>query len=47
LEHILVALHVFIAVLVLGTLWRLLSAHAMASPNPHVQHAGRAMSFQY
>lgn len=42
-----VGLHVFFAVLVLGTIWRLLSFHAMASPNVHVQHVGMAMSVQY
>lgn len=47
MEHILVALHVFVAVLVLGTIWRLASLHAMASPNEFVQHLGRAMTLQY
>ena len=42
-----VGLHVFLVVLIFGTLWRLLSMHAMASPNPAVQHAGKAMSIQY
>lgn len=42
-----VGLHVFLIVLVFGTLWRLLSFHAMASPNTAVQHAGKAMSIQY
>lgn len=42
-----VGLHVFMCVLVFGTLFRLLSFHAMASPNAAVQHIGRAMSVQY
>jgi hypothetical protein len=42
-----VGLHVFLIVLIFGTLWRLLSFHAMASSNPAVQHAGKAMSIQY
>ena len=42
-----VGLHVFLAVLIFGTIWRLLSYHAMASPNVHVQHVGQAMSTQY
>jgi hypothetical protein len=42
-----VGLHVFMAVLVFGTLWRLLSYHAMASPNVHVQHVGQAMATQF
>ncbi len=42
-----VGLHVFMIGLVFGTLWRLLSFHAMASSNPALQHAGKAMSVQY
>jgi hypothetical protein len=42
-----VGLHVFMVVLVFGTLFRLLSFHAMASPNAALQHVGRAMSVQY
>lgn len=42
-----IGLHVFTAVLVLGTLWRLLSYHAIASSNPQIQHVGAAMAFQY
>lgn len=42
-----VGLHVFLIVLIFGTLWRLLSFHAMASPNTAVSHAGKAMSIQY
>ena len=42
-----VGLHVFMIVLIFGTLWRLLSFHAMASPNPMISHAGKAMSVQY
>ena len=42
-----VGLHVFMVVLVFGTLWRLLSFHAMASPNVHLQHIGMAMSVQF
>jgi hypothetical protein len=42
-----VGLHVFLIVLVFGTIWRLLSFHALASPNPAIQHAGRAMAVQY
>lgn len=42
-----VGLHVFMVVLVFGTLWRLFQYHAMASPNVHLQHLGMAMSTQY
>jgi hypothetical protein len=42
-----VGLHVFLTVLILGTLWRVLQYHLMASPNAHLQHLGMAMSTQY
>jgi len=42
-----VALHVFMSVLILGTIWRVLQYHLMASPHPGVQHVGKAMSTQY
>lgn len=42
-----VGLHIFMVVLIFGTLWRLLQYHAMASPNAHMQHLGMAMSTQY
>lgn len=41
------AVHVFMSVLILGTLWRVLAYHAMASSNTTVQHVGAAMSTQY
>ena len=42
-----VGLHVFMTVLIMGTIWRVLQFHLMASDNPHVQHVGKAMSTQY
>lgn len=47
MEDIKVALHVFLAVLIFGTGWRLTTYHLMASPNSQLQHLGRAMSVQY
>ena len=41
------ALNVFLAVLIVGTLWRLACMHAIASKNEFVSHAGRAGAFQY
>lgn len=38
---------IFLAVLVWGTVWRLIAAHIAASNNPALQHIGKAMSFQY
>ena len=42
-----VMLHVFMLVLIAGTLWRLSQYHFMASPNAALQHLGKAMSVQY
>ena len=42
-----VGVHVFLIVLVLGTLWRISQFHLMASANPSLQHLGKAMSTQY
>ena len=42
-----VALQIFFAVLVVGTLWRVLQYHAMASPSPWLSHLGAAMATQY
>lgn len=41
------ALNIFLAVLIVGTLWRLASYHMVASQNDSVSHIGRAMGFQY
>ena len=42
-----VGLHVFLSVLILGTIWRVLQYHARASSNAGIQHIGKAMSTQY
>ena len=42
-----VALHVFMSVLILGTIFRLVQYHLMASSNTGLQHIGKAMSTQY
>jgi hypothetical protein len=42
-----IALHVFLCVIVLGTLWRIGSLHLIASKNAHLSHLGLAMSQQY
>jgi len=41
------ALQTFLAVLIVGSLWRLTAAHMVAASNSTVQFAGRAMLFQY
>lgn len=47
MEDIKVGLHIFLAVLIFGTGWRLLTYHLMAASNAHLQHLGKAMSIQY
>jgi hypothetical protein len=42
-----VGLHVFMTVLIFGTLWRVIQYHLMASSNTGLQHVGKAMSTQY
>jgi hypothetical protein len=42
-----VALNTFLAVLIVGTAWRLVSLHLVASDNSTVRNLGTAMSFQY
>ena len=39
--------HIFMAVLIMGTLWRLTSYHLIASSRPHFNHLGQAMATQY
>jgi hypothetical protein len=41
------AVHVFVSVLLLGTLWKIIAFHLMASSNPVLQHAGGGMITQY
>lgn len=41
------AINVFLAILLLGTLWRLASLHLLASSSPMWQHVGAGMAFQY
>lgn len=42
-----IVLHVFLMVLIAGTLWRLVSYHLIASQQPHFNHLGLAMAQQY
>lgn len=41
------ALNTFLAVLIVGSVWRLLSLNFAGSNSPGLQNLGRAMSFQY
>ena len=47
MQDVLDSVPVWMIVLIYGTLWRVLSYHAMASPNVHLQHVGMAMATQY
>lgn len=47
MEEARVILHVFLMVLIAGTLWRLASYHLIASDQPNLNHLGLAMSTQY
>jgi hypothetical protein len=42
-----IMVHIFMAVLIMGTLWRLTSYHLIASKQPHLNHLGQAMATQY
>lgn len=41
------AANIFLAVIIIGTLWRLSSYHLIASQNDGLAHLGKAMAFQY
>jgi hypothetical protein len=41
------SLHVFVSVLLIGTLWRIVAYHLLASPHQLAQHAGAGMVTQY
>lgn len=47
MEYVKLGVHIWVSVLILGTLWRLLQYHCVASTNTSVQHIGRAMALQY
>lgn len=47
MDDLRIMIHVFLAVLIMGTLWRLTSYHLIASTRPHLNHLGQAMSTQY
>jgi hypothetical protein len=47
MEHVKLGVHIWVSVLIMGTLWRVLSYHLIASGNTNLQHLGRAMAQQY
>lgn len=46
-EDIKVISHVFLCVLIAGTMWRMTTYHLLASPQVQLQHLGKAMTIQY
>jgi hypothetical protein len=46
-EYVRLGVHIWVSVLIMGTLWRLLQYHLVASENGTWQHLGRAMALQY
>jgi hypothetical protein len=46
-EYVRVGVHIWVSVLILGTVWRLLTYHGLASSNQWVNHAAKAMAVQY
>lgn len=47
MEHIRLGVHIWVSVLIMGTVWRLTQYHLAASSNTQLMHIGRAMSYQY
>ena len=47
MEYVKGGVHIWVSVLILGTVWRLATYHALASSNTWVNHAGKAMAVQY
>jgi hypothetical protein len=46
-EDVKVISHVFLSVLIAGTLWRMTTFHLLASSNPALVRLGQAMTVQY
>lgn len=46
-EYVKLGVHIWVSVLIMGTLWRVISYHLIASPNENLVHLGRAMAQQY
>jgi hypothetical protein len=47
MEYVKLGVHIWVSVLIMGTLWRVISYHLIASPNENMSHLGRAMAQQY
>ena len=47
MEDVKVISHVFLSVLIAGTLWRMVTFHLLASNSPGLTQLGKAMTVQY
>jgi hypothetical protein len=47
MEYVKLGVHIWVSVLIMGTLWRVLTYHLIANQNQSLQHLGRAMAQQY
>ena len=47
MDDVKVIAHVFLSVLIAGTLWRMVTFHLLASNNSNFAHLGKAMTVQY
>lgn len=47
MEQVKLGVHIWVSVLIMGTLWRVATYHLVASPNDTLNHIGRAMAQQY
>jgi hypothetical protein len=47
MEQLKLGVHIWVSVLIMGTLWRIVSYHLIASSNENLVHIGRAMAQQY
>jgi len=47
MAYLKLGVHIWVSVLIMGTLWRIVSFHLIASKNSNLAHLGRAMSLQY
>ena len=47
MEYVKLGVHIWVSVLIMGTLWRIITYHLIANQNQSLQHLGRAMAQQY
>ncbi len=47
MEYIKLGVHIWVSVLIMGTMWRVISYHLIASQTATIQHLGLAMAQQY